>query len=65
MIGVKLPHIRDQLYAGESKAGSMYSYDLILDFKNERDVMNPQILKKVEILEKEIQRLNNLYRRAV
>lgn len=54
VMGTKLPHVRDTLYAGESKAGSLYSYDLMLKFKNKKDIINTQIFKKLDILLEEI-----------
>lgn len=51
MLGDRLPHVRDAIYVGESKVGSMYSYDLTLQFTDENQLKDVEILKKVNQLE--------------
>lgn len=37
IMGLKLPHVRDQIHVGESKIGTMYSYDIVLRFEKKTD----------------------------
>lgn len=50
MMGLKLPHIKDQIYVGESKAGSMYSYDIAIKFPEKDMVKDSKILIKLDKL---------------
>ncbi len=51
MLGDRLPHVHDAIYVGESKVGSMYSYDLTLHFPDDNDLKSVEILEKVDELE--------------
>ncbi len=51
MLGDRLPHISDAIYVGESKVGSMYSYDLTLQFPEDNDLKSVEIFEKVDELE--------------
>ncbi|MEW6674373.1 MAG: MMPL family transporter, partial [Thermodesulfobacteriota bacterium] len=48
MLGTRLPHVYDQVHAGESKIGSMYSYDIMLTFPDENRIADPAVLNKFD-----------------
>ena len=54
MMGLKLPHIKEQMYIADSKVGSMYSYDLTLQFSDKGMAKNPEVLKEFDKLSDEI-----------
>ncbi len=50
-MGEKVPYVKDVLTVGRSELGSLYSYDLVMEFKNEDDAKQPANLQKLEQLE--------------
>ena len=56
-MGDKIPYVKRLLYIGDSKLGSLYSYDLGIEFPNPGDAKIPENLRKFEILENEVKAL--------
>jgi predicted RND superfamily exporter protein len=56
-MGDKVPYAKRLLYVGDSKIGSLYSYDLGIEFPNQGDAKIPENLRKFEILENEVKSL--------
>ncbi len=56
-MGDKIPYAKRLLYIGDSKIGSIYSYDLGIEFPNPGDAKIPENLRKFEILEYEVKAL--------
>jgi predicted RND superfamily exporter protein len=56
-MGDKVPYAKRLLYIGDSKIGSLYSYDLGIEFLNQGDAKIPENLRKFEILENEVKSL--------
>ncbi len=56
-MGTKVPYVQRLDYIGSSQIGSLYSYNLGLEFDEPGAAKNPANLRKFEILEKEIQQL--------
>jgi len=50
MMGMKMPHIQDQSYISQSPIGVNFSYSIALDFSREDEVLNPEILNRVDEL---------------
>jgi hypothetical protein len=50
-MGVKVPYVKDVLAVGRSELGALYSYDLVMEFKDEDEAKRPENLKKLEQLE--------------
>lgn len=50
-MGIKVPYVKDVLTVGRSELGALYSYDLVMEFKNEDDAKQPANLHKLEQLE--------------
>ncbi len=55
--GTKLSYIKKAHYIAETKIGSLYNYNIILDFPNPESAKDPLILKNLEILVNEIKGL--------
>jgi predicted RND superfamily exporter protein len=56
-MGDKVPYAKRLIYVGDSKIGSLYSYDLGIEFPNPGDAKIPENLRKFEILENEVNAL--------
>lgn len=56
-MGDKVPYAKRIIYVGDSKIGSLYSYDLGIEFPNPGDAKTPENLRKFEILENEVKSL--------
>ncbi len=56
-MGDKIPYAKRMLYIGNSKLGSLYSYDLGLEFPNPGDAKIPENLRKFEIFVNEVNTL--------
>lgn len=50
-MGKAVPYVNDVLTVGRSELGALYSYDLVMEFKNEDDAKQPENLRKLEQLE--------------
>jgi hypothetical protein len=50
-MGIDVPYVKDVLTVGRSELGSLYSYDLVMEFENEDDAKEPENLQKLERLE--------------
>lgn len=50
-MGIKVPYVKDVLAVGRSELGALYSYDLVMEFKDEDEAKRPENLKKLEQLE--------------
>jgi predicted RND superfamily exporter protein len=55
--GLKVPYIAELYYVGHTKIGSLYSYDIVLTFEEQNHVKDPHILKNVDILASEAEKL--------
>ena len=49
-IGTKVPFVKDVLDIAKTELGSLYSYDLMIEFPNEGEAKFPENLKKLEEL---------------
>ncbi|WP_394708337.1 RND family transporter [uncultured Desulfuromusa sp.] len=56
-MGLKIPYVARLDYIGNTPVGSMYSYDVAIEFADSGDVKNPENLKKFEQLVGEIKTL--------
>ncbi len=52
--GLKVPYINRVHEVGQSKVGSLYSYDAAIEFENPGDVLEPENLRKIDKLVGEI-----------
>jgi len=52
--GLKVPYVKRIHEIGQSKVGSLYSYDAAIEFNNPGDVLEPENLRKIDRLVKEI-----------
>ncbi len=50
-MGIKVPYVKDVLKVGRSELGALYSYDLVMEFKNDDEAKQPANLQKLEQLE--------------
>ena len=50
-MGSKVPYVKDILDVGYSELGSLYTYDMMIEFENEGDAKLPENLMKLEKLE--------------
>lgn len=50
-MGIDVPYVKDVLTVGRSELGALYSYDLVMEFKDEDEAKRPENLKKLEQLE--------------
>ena len=50
-MGRKVPYVDRMLKVSESEIGSMYSYDMLIALPNPDDAKNPEVLKKLDLLE--------------
>lgn len=62
MYGLKVPYVKELYDIGQSKVGSMYSYDVTLSFATPDLAKQPEILRNVDILVSEISRLPKVKR---
>ncbi|MBF0587251.1 RND family transporter [Prosthecochloris sp. N3] len=52
--GLKVPYVKRIYDVGQSKVGSLYSYDAAIEFENPGDVLDPENLRKIDTLVSEI-----------
>ncbi len=52
--GIKVPYLARADYIAKSKIGSLYSYDLTINFNKEGRAKDPQVLKNFDLLADEI-----------
>ncbi len=52
--GLKVPYVNRVYEVGQSKVGSLYSYDAAIEFENPGDVLEPENLKKLDKLVGEV-----------
>jgi predicted RND superfamily exporter protein len=55
-IGMKVPHVKRFSYIGDTKIGSIYSYNMMIELPNPGDAKNPVNLRKFAQVEEEIKR---------
>ena len=53
-MGLKIPYVNRLNYIGETAVGSLYSYDVALEFDNPDEAKEPENLKKFEKLVEEV-----------
>ncbi|QTL98847.1 MMPL family transporter [Iocasia frigidifontis] len=54
-MGRKIPYVDRMLSAGETKIGSLYSYDIGIEFEKDNIVKDPEFLQKLDIFIQEIE----------
>lgn len=52
--GLKVPYVNRVYEVGQSKVGSLYSYDAAIEFENPGDVLEPENLRKIDKLVGEV-----------
>jgi predicted RND superfamily exporter protein len=56
-MGRKVPYVDRMLSVGETKIGSLYNYDIGIEFQEDNIVKTPEFLKKLDRFIREIERL--------
>lgn len=57
MLGLKIPYVKRNHDVAFSKIGSLYSYNVKIEFDKEGIIKEPEVLKKFELLESKIREL--------
>lgn len=52
--GLKVPYVNRIYEVGQSKVGSLYSYDAAIEFENPGDVLEPENLRKIDSIVDEV-----------
>ena len=55
-MGDRIPYVKRTLHVGDSALGSIYSYDVGIEFSNQNDAKDPENLKKFDRLVKKIEK---------
>ncbi len=53
-MGMKVPYVREVMDVGRSELGSLYSYDLIVEFPDEDEAKEPENLKRLDRLQQKV-----------
>ncbi len=73
MMGLKMPHIRDQAYISDSPIGANYAYSIALKFPGKNEALTSEVLGKVDELSefinqtsfiKRVTSINNMIKEA-
>ncbi|MCP4147505.1 MAG: MMPL family transporter, partial [bacterium] len=61
-LGDKIPYLSNIYYVCDSKIGSLYSYDILLNFKENDKIKDPELLKRFEAFSREIEQFESTKR---
>lgn len=56
-MGSTVPYVKEVMQVGHSQLGSLYSYDLVMEFDNDDEAKQPENLRRLEQLTERIERL--------
>lgn len=61
-MGRKVPYVDKLLNISESELGSLYTYDVLVTLKKSNDAKDPEVLRRLELLEKRCETYKNTKR---